>query len=106
MFPLNEQPQGFWALLERFKHGVRIKEFVRQQLVAGATAALACVRAHYVSLDFAKIGHGAPRYLDGGVEDLRPHYDVVEAEAQNIVALIERGTEMKLEHPSSPLMHL
>jgi hypothetical protein len=74
--------------------------------VAGATAALACVRAHYVSLNFAKIGRGAPRHLDGGVEDLRPHYDAVEAEAQNIVALIERGTEVKLEHPSSPMMYL
>jgi hypothetical protein len=93
-------------LLERFKNGVQIKEFVRQQLVAGATVALACVRAHYVSLDFAKIGHGAPRYLDGVFEDLCPHYDVVEAEAQNIATLIERGTEVKLEHPSSPMMYM
>jgi hypothetical protein len=83
LFPLNDQPQGLWALLERFSHGAQITNFVRQQLVAGAPAALLCVRAHYRSLDFAKIGRRAPHYLDGEVEDLHPHYDVVDAAASD-----------------------
>jgi hypothetical protein len=76
---------------------------VRQQLIAGATAALACVRVHYGSLDFAKIGRGAPHYLDGEVEEMGPHYDAVEAAAQSIVAIVESETELLLERLDSPV---
>jgi hypothetical protein len=92
-FPLNDQPRGLWTLLERFQHGAEVKDFVRQHLLAGATAALVFVRAHYPALDFAKLGHGAPRYVDGEPEDLRPHYDAVDGAAKTIVSLIE--SEMK-----------
>jgi hypothetical protein len=61
------------------------------------------MRAHSRSLDFAKIGRGAPRYLDGEVEDLVPHYDVVDATARDIVSLIEGETESLLERLDSPL---
>jgi hypothetical protein len=66
---------------------------MRQQLVAGAAAALACVRAHYPVLDFAKIGRGAPRYLDGEPEDLCPHYNSVDGVVKNIVSLVESETK-------------
>jgi hypothetical protein len=62
---------------------------------------LTCVRAHYRSLDFAKIGRGAPLYLNGEVEDLGPHYDAVDAVAQSIVTLLERETELLLERVDS-----
>src|SRR5664279_999739 len=36
MFPLNEQPQGFGALVRKFRNGEAIMGFVREQLVIGA----------------------------------------------------------------------
>jgi hypothetical protein len=29
LFPLNDQPQGLWALLARFRRGFEIKDFVQ-----------------------------------------------------------------------------
>jgi hypothetical protein len=63
----------------------------------GATAALAFTRAHYPSLNFGKIGQGAPRDIDGKVELLGSHYEVVEGSARKFVALVESETEMLLE---------
>jgi hypothetical protein len=88
--------------LERFRDGDEIKDFVWQQLRAGAMAALACVRAHYLVLDFAKIGCGAPQYIDGESEDLRPHYDAVDDAAKNIDSLVDRETEAQLGQMCSP----
>src|SRR5664279_4243626 len=47
MFPLNEQPRGFGALIRKFRNGEAIKGFVREQLVAGARVSLAFVRVRH-----------------------------------------------------------
>jgi hypothetical protein len=88
--------------LERFRDGDEIKDFVWQQLRAGATAALVCMRAHYPVLDFAKIGRGAPQYIGGESEDLRPHYNMVDDAAKNISSLVDRETEAQLGQMCSP----
>src|SRR5664279_5225549 len=58
MFPLNEQPRGFGALMRKFRNGEAIKGFVRAQLVAGARVSLAFVRVHHPSLDLEEVGRG------------------------------------------------
>lgn len=55
MFPLNEQPRGFEALMRKFRHGEAMKGFVRAQLVAGAEAALAFVHVHHPSLSLEEV---------------------------------------------------
>jgi hypothetical protein len=51
MFPLNNQPEGLPALLDRFENGNAIYSFVREHLCCGAVVALAFVRAHYPEVD-------------------------------------------------------
>jgi hypothetical protein len=71
--------------------------------VVGATVAFACTRAHYPSLDFGKIGRGAPHDIDGEVELLGPHYEVVDGTVRSIVALVENEMETLLERRNSPM---
>jgi hypothetical protein len=51
MFPLNNQPEGLPALLDRFENGEAVYHFVRQHLRCGALVALSFVRAHYPEVD-------------------------------------------------------
>jgi hypothetical protein len=51
MFPLNNQPEGLPALLDRFENGSAIYSFVREHLHCGAMVALSFVRAHYPEVD-------------------------------------------------------
>jgi hypothetical protein len=53
MFPLNNQPEGLPALLDRFENGNgnAVYSFVREHLHCGAMVALAFVRAHYPEVD-------------------------------------------------------
>jgi hypothetical protein len=51
MFPLNNQPNGLPALLDRFKNGDAIYHFVREHLRCGALVALSFVQAHYPEVD-------------------------------------------------------
>jgi hypothetical protein len=51
MFPLNNQPEGLPALLDRFKNRNAVYSFVREHLRCGAVVALAFVRAHYPEVD-------------------------------------------------------
>jgi hypothetical protein len=51
MFPLNNQPDGFPALLDRFENGDAVYRFVREHLCCGALVALSFVRAHYPEVD-------------------------------------------------------
>jgi hypothetical protein len=51
MFPLNNQPEGLPALLDRFENGNAVYSFVREHLRSGAVVALAFVRAHYPEVD-------------------------------------------------------
>jgi hypothetical protein len=51
MFPLNNQPDGLPALLDRFENGDTVYCFVREHLRCGALVALSFVRAHYPEVD-------------------------------------------------------
>jgi hypothetical protein len=51
MFPLNNQPDGLPALLDRFENGDAIYRFVREHLHCGALVSLSFVRAHYPEVD-------------------------------------------------------
>jgi hypothetical protein len=51
MFPLNNQPDGLPALLDRFENGDAVYRFVRKHLRCGALVALSFVRAHYPEVD-------------------------------------------------------
>jgi hypothetical protein len=51
MFPLNNQPEGLPALLDRFKNGDAVYRFVREHLRCGALVALSFVRVHYPEID-------------------------------------------------------
>jgi hypothetical protein len=51
MFPLNNQPDGLPALLDRFENGDAAYRFIREHLCCGALVALPFVRAHYPEID-------------------------------------------------------
>jgi hypothetical protein len=51
MFPLNNQPDGLPALLDRFENGDTVYRFIREHLCCGALVALSFVRAHYPEVD-------------------------------------------------------
>jgi hypothetical protein len=51
MFPLNNQPEALYVLLDRFENGNVVYSFVREHLRCGAVVALAFVRAHYPEVD-------------------------------------------------------
>jgi hypothetical protein len=51
MFPLNNQPNGLPALLDRSEKGDAVYRFVREHLRCGALVALSFVCAHYPEVD-------------------------------------------------------
>jgi hypothetical protein len=51
IFPLNNQPDGLPALLDRFENGEAVYRFVCEHLRCGALVALSFVRAHYPEVD-------------------------------------------------------
>jgi hypothetical protein len=51
IFPLNNQPDGLPALLDRFENGNAVYCFVREHLRCGALVALSFVRAYYPEID-------------------------------------------------------
>jgi hypothetical protein len=51
MFPLNNQPDGLPALLDRFENGDAVYCFIREHLRCGALVVLSFVRAHYPEVD-------------------------------------------------------
>jgi hypothetical protein len=51
MFPLNNQPDGLPALLDRFENGNAVYRFIREHLRCGALVSLSFVRAHYPEVD-------------------------------------------------------
>jgi hypothetical protein len=51
MFPLNNQPDGLPALLDRFENGDAVYRFIRKHLRCGALVALSFVCARYPEVD-------------------------------------------------------
>jgi hypothetical protein len=72
MFPLNDQPEGLPALLDRFENGNAVYSFVREHLRSGAVVALAFVRAHYPEVDLELLKTLPP--LPSGQYNMDHHY--------------------------------
>jgi hypothetical protein len=72
MFPLNKQPEGLPALLERFENGSAVYSFVREHLRSGAVVALAFVHAHYPEIDLELLKTPPPS--PSGRFNMEPHY--------------------------------
>jgi hypothetical protein len=86
MFPLNNQPEGLPALLERFENGTAVYSFVREHLRCGALVALSFVRVHYpeINLELLKTLPPTP----SGRVDMDPHYAACKATADCIARQI------------------
>jgi hypothetical protein len=103
MFPLNDAPQGLGGLMRKFRNGNAIKSFMREQMVAGATATLVCARVHYLGIDLVPIGQGVPLQPDGEVKLMAPHYDAATGPIEQLVNILESETGLLLERLGSPL---
>jgi hypothetical protein len=86
MFPLNNQPEGLPALLERFENGTAIYSFVREHLRCGALVALSFVRVHYPQIDLELLKTLPP--TPSGRVDMDPHYATYKAMAKCIARQI------------------
>jgi hypothetical protein len=72
MFPLNNQPEGLPALLDRFENGNAVYSFVREHLRCGAVVALSFMRARYPEVDLELL-KTLPPSPSGSVE-MENHY--------------------------------
>jgi hypothetical protein len=92
MFPLNNQPEGLPALLDRFENGSAVYSFVREHLRCGAVVALSFVRAHYPEFDLELL-KTLPLSPSGRV-DMDHHYaasrDIADCIARQIITESDR----------------
>jgi hypothetical protein len=77
MFPLNNQPEGLPALLDRFENGDAVYSFVREHLRCGALVTLSFVRVHYPEVDLELLKSLPP--TPNGRVDMEPHYAACKA---------------------------
>jgi hypothetical protein len=92
MSPLNNQPEGLPALLDRFENGNAVYSFVREHLRCGAVVALSFVRAHYPEVDLELLKTLPPS--PSGHVDMDHHYaacrDTADCIAQQIITESDR----------------
>jgi hypothetical protein len=86
MFPLNNQPEGLPALLDRFENGDAIYSFVREHLRCRALVALSFMRVHYPEIDLELLKTLPP--TPSGRVDMNPHYAACRATADCIARQI------------------
>jgi hypothetical protein len=86
MFPLNNQPEGLPALLDRFENGDAVYSFVREHLRCGALVALSFVCVHYPEIDLELLKMLPP--TPSGRVDMDPHYAACKATADCIARQI------------------
>jgi hypothetical protein len=86
MFPLNNQPEGLPALLERFENGTAVYSFVREHLRCGALVAMSFVRVHYPKIDLELLKTLPP--TPSGRVGMDPHYATCKATANCIARQI------------------
>jgi hypothetical protein len=86
MFPLNHQPDGLSALLDRFENGDAVYRFVREHLRCGALVALSFVRARYPEIDLELLKTLPP--TPSGRVDMDHHYAACRDTADCIVRQI------------------
>ena len=95
MFPLNAQPVGLPALMERFGDGQAIYSFVRQHLICGANVALSFVRVRYPFVDMEAVGTLPETSL--GYTIMEPHYAACRGASMRIVEqIIEQSDRERL----------
>jgi hypothetical protein len=92
MFPLNNQPEGLPALLDRFENGEAVYSFVQEHLRCGALVALSFVRVHYPKIDLELMKTLPP--TPSGRVDMDPHYaaykDTADCIARQIITESDR----------------
>lgn len=86
MFPLNRVPPSFLALIVNFKNAKKVRELVRNQLLAGAESAFAFVLSQHPSLDLMAIANA-----DG---DVSQFYPAVKIPASIVIDRLEDSTEV------------
>jgi hypothetical protein len=92
MFPLNNQPEGLLALLDRFENGNAVYSFVQEHLRCGAMVALSFVHAHYPEVDLELLKTLPPS--PSGRVDMENHYaacrDTADCIARQIITESDR----------------
>ena len=93
MLPLNPQPRGLLQLMEKVKTPVKVRQLVRDQLIAGAEVAFSFVQSKYPTLDFniiaaaeVDIAHYAPMVTGAAATVIRKLQEADEAQLQRIRA--------------------
>jgi hypothetical protein len=86
MFPLNRVPPTLLALMSNFRNTEKVRELVRNQLLAGAESAFAFVLSQHPSLDLEAIAQD-----DGNISQ---YFLVVKTPASIVVARLENSTEV------------
>ena len=89
MFPLNPQPGSLLALMAKFRNPAEVRRLVRNQLIAGAEVALACVQAVHPTLNMGLVATANPT-------NLTHYYPLIEGPAAAIVDKLEKSTEAEL----------
>jgi hypothetical protein len=72
MFPLNNQPDGLPAPLDRFENGEAVYRLVREHLRCGALLTLSFVHVHYPEIDLEVLKKLPP--TPSGRVDMDHHY--------------------------------
>ena len=84
------------ALLAKFQDLSAVRECMRQQLVAGAKAALSMVRLHRPDVDVAAIASGPLALPAGSTWNMVSHYQAVDRPTKEIVDFFEEQTNVLL----------
>jgi hypothetical protein len=92
MFPLNNQPEGLPALLDRFENDNAVYSFVQEHLRCGGLVAFSFVHVHYPEIDLELL-KALPLTPSGRV-DMDPHYaackDTADCIARQIITESDR----------------
>jgi hypothetical protein len=97
MFPLNNQPEGLPALLDRFENGDVVYSFVREHLRCGALVALSFMHVHYPEIDLELLKTLPP--TPSGRVDMDPHYAACKAMADCIARQIITESDRQRVNP-------
>ena len=97
MLPLNARPTSLIGLLREFRDPSRFKLRVRDQMLAGAKAALAFSIARYTRLNLMEIANGPPVDADGLPMEMTIPYVLAEDPAKIIIDKVEAETAAILQ---------
>ena len=97
LFLLDNAPTGLFPLLNAFRHGTRgVEKFVRDQLVAGAVAALAFVRVCHPDIDLEEVSTRLPTTREDARVLMAEHYAAAAWPARKIIRKVELETAYEL----------